>query len=989
MKKGGKNKTLMDFIKRGDAQSKVAESNSARAVQASKTSVSAQANVEEVRKVLTKSKQGKEQEQAVRENGKEMNILAPSSASTSSSPSITSAKESMTLPSEVGKIMDVNRKVQEDVQGRILSVDSVRVIVPNNASLEPLSKPFLRPRKVIDSVKEAFLLQVDYDGDAKKALLVFYDPNSHELLFLYDKTGHKPYFLTDIPEEKFRNSQDPVIRKIVMHQSFDHVEIVKKFDLLYNIERVMTKIVVKDPLAVRYLRTKVAKAWEADIRYHVNYIYDNQLIPGIAYSVSGTNFIEHTYVDEKKLREEIIKNLDLPTHEHVDVALHLAKIFEAKWFSPKRIAIDIEVYTPIEGRVPSPDTAEYPVISIALASTDGLNKVLVLYRNGLKLDDKLPEDVEVEIYDSERALILDFLNVLQMYPIVISFNGDNFDFRYIYVRALRLGLDKEALGIEVRRVVKGNRVEFEAKLRNSIHIDLYKFFSNKAIQNYAFEGRYKEVNLDSVAQALLGIGKVRLETDISRASLNELVRYNIRDAQITLELTTYANELVWKLILLLMRVSKLGLEDLTRSTVSVWIKNLFYWEHRRRGYLIPRKDDIANLKGKKVTEATIKGKKYAGAIVMEPPQGLFFNVTVLDFASLYPSIMKRWNISYETIDPDPSKCNKIADIVDEQNRVIHKVCMDRPGITALIVGLLRDFRVRLYKKKAKDKSLNEVTRSWYDVVQRAMKVFINAAYGVFGAETFQLYAPSVAESVTALGRRVITATKNKALEMGLIVLYGDTDSLFIWNPEESKLNELRKWVEETFGLELEVDKTYKFVAFSSLKKNYVGVLSTGEIDVKGMVGKKRNTPDFIKNLFIYILKELATISEPEDAFKVIDRIREELEKHYKLLKFKIFSLDEVAFRATLSKPLSEYKKSTPQHVKAALMLSKYGMQIMAGDVIAYIKVKSKEGVKPIQLAKVSEIDVQKYIDAMRTSLEQLFTALGISWEDIAGSAKIV
>ena len=140
MKKGGKNKSLMDFIKHGDAQSKVAEGNSARGVQASKTSVSAQANVEEVRKALTKSKQGKEQEQVVRENGKEMNILASSSAS--SSPSITSAKESMTSPSEVGKIMDVNRKVQEDVQGRILSVDSVKVIVPNNASLEPLSKPF-------------------------------------------------------------------------------------------------------------------------------------------------------------------------------------------------------------------------------------------------------------------------------------------------------------------------------------------------------------------------------------------------------------------------------------------------------------------------------------------------------------------------------------------------------------------------------------------------------------------------------------------------------------------------------------------------------------------------------------------------------------------------------------------------------------------------------------------------------------------------------
>lgn len=232
------------------------------------------------------------------------------------------------------------------------------------------------------------------------------------------------------------------------------------------------------------------------------------------------------------------------------------------------------------------------------------------------------------------------------------------------------------------------------------------------------------------------------------------------------------------------------------------------------------------------------------------------------------------------------------------------------------------------------------------------------------------------------------ATRDKALELGLVVLYGDTDSLFIWNPDESKLNEIKKWVEETFGLELETDKVYKFVAFPALKKNYVGVLSTGEIDVKGMVGKKRNTPDFIKQLFSYILKQLSTIEEPEDAFKVINEIRNELEKYYVLLKYKLLTLDEIAFQTTLSKPLSEYKKNTPQHVKAALMLQRYGIQISPGDVITYIKTKSKEGVKPIQLAKVTELDVQKYIETMKTSLEQLFTALNISWEDIVGGSKI-
>ncbi|MEM3980935.1 MAG: DNA-directed DNA polymerase I, partial [Ignisphaera sp.] len=721
----------------------------------------------------------------------------------------------------------------------------------------------------------------------------------------------------------------------------------------------------------------------------VNYIYDLGLITGMPYRIEGAKIEEIVEIDLESLKRNIAEVLGISNPQSLETAVNLAKLFETKWVSARRIAIDIEVYTPFEGRVPSPDDAVFPIMSVAFFSNDGLKKVLVLNRDSLKVLQKLPEDVEIEIFDSELHMILETLLIISRYPVVLTFNGDNFDLRYLYIRALKLGIPKELICIKVKKVVKGGKkVEYLAELKHGIHLDLYKFFSNKAIQTYAFEGKYKEVNLDNVAQALLGIGKVQLDEELSKVDLSTLVKYNLRDSQITLELTTFADELVWKLMLLIMRISKLGIEDVCRTTVSVWIKNLFYWEHRRRGYLIPRPEDIVSLKGRKVTEAIIKGKKYAGAIVIDPPQGMFFNVFVLDFASLYPSIIKRWNLSYETIDPEPGQCSKVVDIVDEKDKVIHRVCMERVGITSEVVGFLRDFRVRIYKKKAKDKKLDETYRSWYDVVQRAMKVYINAAYGVFGAETFTLYAPSVAESVTALGRRIITTTIAKAEELGLKVLYGDTDSLFVWNPDPAKLEELRKWVEQTYGLELEMDKVYKFVAFA-LKKNYVGVLTSGEIDIKGMVGKKRNTPDFIKNLFNEIIKQIASISEPEDAVKVVENVRKTLERYYILLKYKLLTLDEVAFHVGLTRGLSEYKKTTPQHVKAALMLQRYGVEVSSGDIITYIKVKSKEGVKPIQLAKISEIDVQKYLEAMKTTLEQLFTALNISWEDIAGSAKIM
>jgi len=861
----------------------------------------------------------------------------------------------------------------------------VEVRVVNGVNFaNPRIVSVVKDRKEVGAIDRAFLLDVEYDGELNKAVLVLYSEKEGDLVYWYDRTGHRPYFLTDIPADKVNKIID-----IVKHPSFEGVEVVERQDLLYGIKRYLTKIVTKDPLAVRYLRNKVPIAWEANIRYHVNYIYDLQLIPGIEYRIEGAR-IEKLVEVQIPSDEEISQIISVSDKEALELAKQLIELFECRWFSPRRIAIDIEVYTPFAGRIPSPDLAEYPIISVALASNDGISKVFVLFRETLSLSkvEEMPRDVHVEIFEDEVGLVLETFAQLIEYPIIISFNGDNFDFRYLHRRAQKLGIPQKFIPIKIKSLVKGSKREYQAKFYTSLHVDLYKFFANRAIQSYAFDGSYKEFTLDSVASALLGVGKVALDEEISKLDLAMLVKYNFTDAKLTLELTTFNDELVWKLMILLMRISKLGLEDVTRTTVSVWIKNMFYWEHRRRKALIPRSEDILRLKGKKVTEAMIKGKKYAGAIVIDPPQGVFFDVVVLDFASLYPSIIMRWNLSYETVDPPEGVCRNLKEIVDEKGRVIHRVCMDRPGITAQLVGLLRDFRVRIYKKKAKDKSLPESIRNWYDVVQRAMKVYINASYGVFGAETFPLYAPSVSESVTALGRRTIMSAIKKAEELGLIVLYGDTDSLFIWHPNEEALNELRKWVEENFGLELEVDKVYKFVAFA-LKKNYIGVTSEGKVVIKGMVGKKRNTPDFIKKLFIDIVNDIATIEKPEDAFKVIENIRSKLSDAYLRIKYKLFTLDEVAFRVGLTKPLSEYKRNTPQHVKAALQLKHYGIEVLPGDIIAYVKVKGRDGVKPIQLAKIVEIDSQKYIEALKSALEQLFTPFNIVWEEIVGGHRLI
>ncbi len=832
--------------------------------------------------------------------------------------------------------------------------------------------------ELVNSLERAFLLGSYYSGRAAKAYLKFYSDREDKVYVWYDQTGHLPYFICDLSPETVSEN-----RRIVNDESFVRVEVVEKYNLLLGEKQRLTKIVVKDPQAVPRLRKLVPRAWEARIKYHDNYVFDNGLIPGIEYSIMNGKPKEIRHSISKEVMALYRKAIE-DQKDSADFAMRLAPLFETRPPNIRRLAIDIEVYTPNRGRVPDAERTPYPVISVALFGSDGMKKVLVLAREGMIYGDveSIPIDIDVEIFDSERALLIEAFRIINDYPLILTFNGDGFDLPYLYNRALTLGIDPDYIPIEAVR-------DF-ISVKHGFHIDLYKFFSIEAIQNYAFGSAYKEKTLDAIATALLGEAKVVLEEAISDLRISKLVEYNAKDAELTLKLTMFGGELVWKLIVLIMRLAKMGLEDVTRRKVSAWVKNLMYWEHRKRGYLIPNEDELLSMKGEVKTAARIGGKRYAGAIVIDPIPGVYFRVTVLDFASLYPSIIKVWNLSYETIDPPKGWCpdDALKEVRDESGNLLHRVCFSRKGITTEIVGMLRDFRVRVYKKLAKDPKASDELRNWYDVVQKAMKVYINASYGVFGHEKFPFYTPSLAESVTALGRYVITSTLKKAGELGLKVLYGDTDSLFLWDPDRKALEELIEWVGKKFSLDLELDKQYKYVAFA-LKKNYLGVYENGKIDVKGLVGKKRNVPLLLQETFNKVIQLMTEIEDnPSSLEKVKENVKKEVKELYIKLKNRDFTLDEIAFKTTLNKDVDHYQKTTPIHVKAALQLRRYGLPVVRGDIIMYVKTKTKDKVKAIQLAKLDDVNVHEYMDAVKSVLTQVLLPFNISWEEIAGGVGL-
>jgi len=401
------------------------------------------------------------------------------------------------------------------------------------------------------------------------------------------------------------------------------------------------------------------------------------------------------------------------------------------------------------------------------------------------------------------------------------------------------------------------------------------------------------------------------------------------------------------------------------------------------------------VKGQIKSKALIKGKKYKGAIVFPPKGGTHFKTFVLDFASLYPSIIKVYNIGYSTINCPHEECK--SNVIGE---LPHWICTKRKALESLLIGSLRDLRVFWYKKKAKDDSLTEELKTWYSVAEQSIKVIMNASYGVFGAESFVFYCPPVAEEITAIARYIIEETANKAVQMGMDVLYGDTDSIFIRDPPKDKLEELIEWTQEKYGIEFEVDKIYRYICLSARKKNYFGVTEDGDVDVKGLTGKKKHTPQIIKDVFNStkdVLSKIETPKQMEISKGEIIRLIKDVYNVFKHRKWK--SIEDLAFHVTASKDLDEYVKTVPQHVKAARMLLMKGYNVGSGSNISFVKtrkrVKGKRGfkwvkdVKPVELAKDSDIDVGKYTEFLKSTFKQILDPMDVSFdENILGVTKM-
>jgi len=821
------------------------------------------------------------------------------------------------------------------------------------------------------------LVSATYDGKKRIAVLKFYDVGLQKIILWEDNTNHKPYCYSklELSDLEFLQERDDVIK----------IEKVPKIDLLLDKKIYVSKIIVKDPLAIggtqfnKSIRN-ITKTWESDIKYYENYLYDNSLNIGKFYELKNNNIIPHEFQTSDKI-QTILKNLLLKKHTYDGIIdnfqfknkiLNWAKLLDQPLPKIKRISFDIEVESEI-GRIPDIKLATKKITAIGFTGSDGFKQVSILKKSDSDDDGKneLDEDVKIVFFDDEKNLISDAFHILDSYPFVITFNGDGFDIPYLVKRAENLRMENTHNPFIMLRD--------SSTLKNGIHVDLYRTFSNRSYQIYAFNNKYADFSLDSIAKALLNKSKLYHGTNINDLKSYQLARYCFNDAQLTYELTSFDEDVLMNLFIVISRIAKMPIDDISRMGVSQWIRSLLYYEHRQNNAIIPRRDELENRSADVISNAIIKDKKFRGGLVVEPIEGIHFNVVVMDFASLYPSIIKIKNLSYETIRCIHSDCKQ--NTITETN---HWSCMKKNGLTSSIIGSLRDLRVNYYKYLSKKSDVEE--QKLYATVSQALKVILNASYGVMGAEIFPLYFLPAAEATTAIGRYTILETIKKCKKNSIYVLYGDTDSLFLKNPTNEQIKFVIESTKNEHNVDLEIDKKYRYVALSKRKKNYFGVTNDGKVDVKGLTGKKSHTPLFIKNLFQELLKILAQIKSNNDFENAKIQISNKISECAKMLTSKKISLNELAFNVMISKAPSEYIKTIPQHIRAARLLESI-KTVKKGDIISYVKIINKPGVKPVEIARNEEIDSKKYMEFMESTLDQIISSMNLDFDTILGKPK--
>ncbi|KAK4488380.1 hypothetical protein RD792_004141 [Penstemon davidsonii] len=482
--------------------------------------------------------------------------------------------------------------------------------------------------------------------------------------------------------------------------------------------------------------------------------------------------------------------------------------------------------------------------------------------------------------------------------------------------------------------------------------------------------------LKEVSYSLTQLAKTQLNKDRKEITPHEIPRM-FQSSESLIELIEYGETDAWLSMELMFRLSILPLtRQLTNISGNLWHKTLQGARAQRVEYLLlhafhakkfivpdkfstqfkesrttkrktnsgaeskeidPDDTNFINEPPENDHGKTKKGPAYSGGLVLEPKKGLYDKyILLLDFNSLYPSIIQEYNICFTTVD-------RSADGVPR---------LPSSKRTGVLPELLKNLVERRKIVKSWLKTASGLKVQQLDIQQQALKLTANSMYGCLGFSNSRFYAKPLAELITLQGREILQSTVDLVQNtLNLEVIYGDTDSIMIYSGLDdigkAKLiaGKVIQEVNKKYRcLEIDLDGLYKRMLLLK-KKKYAAVKmhfkdgTSYEVQVierKGLDMVRRDWSLLSKELGDFCLSQILSGGSCED---VVEVIHNSLMKVQEEMRNGLISLEKYVINKTLTKPPEAYPDAKNQpHVEVALRLKRSGYVTgcSAGDTIPYI-----------------------------------------------------
>ena len=426
------------------------------------------------------------------------------------------------------------------------------------------------------------------------------------------------------------------------------------------------------------------------------------------------------------------------------------------------------------------------------------------------------------------------------------------------------------------------------------------------------------------------------------------------------------------------RVTGLPVQEIARRSPGAGIAAMQNLTALRHGILVPyqqQKGEVPKTYNQLVTSDR-------GGTVFEPLPGVFPNVAIIDFMSMYPSIIVEYNISPETVGVEEEDAFPISEMGIKIS--------SRKGLVPAALQQMVKKRVQI-RKALKMMGKDDERYVLYKAYSTALKWLCVVAYGRLGFANSTFGRINSHEVVSFIGRKMLLKAKEIAEGHGFTIIHAYVDSLFICKPDAAQEEDfqclLDDIVEET-KLPIEVERVYSWMAFLSSRQNpnlavanrFFGLQTDGNYKIRGLASRREDTPPFVAEAQMQILHILSKEKDPCQLTKLLPEVLNLLQEKLSTLIAQKVNIEEFVITQTLSRELNEYKVLSPA-ARAAYQLQAIGKNVQMGQRVQFIYTRTRQGVHAWDLPEPFSpalIDIQRYKELLFRAAHEVLQPLGVT-----------